>query len=171
MSRVPTAAELDTLLGRAIELAVQNVEAGHEPFGALVWLDGQVLAEGVNTVHTGDPTAHAETDAVRAAAQALGTPYLPGAVVVASGEPCVMCVASSAVADVAELVFAAPKELVPQLAGPPRPHLPAMQEALRTARPDFVRHVAHPRAAEPFERYVARRSAIEQSAAKQSATE
>lgn len=62
-----------------------------------------------------------------------------------------------AVADVAELVFAGPRELVPPLPGPHRPHLPAMQEALRAARPDFVRHAPHPRATEPFERYVERR--------------
>src|SRR5690606_21766112 len=140
---------------RAIDLALENVEAGREPFGALVWRDGEILAEGVNTVQDGDPTAHAETDAVRAATRTVGSPYLTGAVVVASGEPCVMCVASSAVAAGAEIVFAGQKELVPRLPGVHRPHLPVMQEALRAARPDFVRHVAHPRAAEPFERYVA----------------
>lgn len=156
MTSTLTDAELAALLERAIDLAVENAEGGHEPFGALVWLDGRVLAEGVNAVHEGDPTAHAETAAVRAATLALGSPHLTGAVVVASGEPCAMCVASSAVADVAEIVFAAPKELVPALPGPHRPHLPVMQEALRAARPDFVRHVTHPRAAEPFERYTAR---------------
>src|SRR5690606_7176038 len=80
--------ELAALLDRVIDLALENVAAGHEPFGALVWRDGKVLAEGVNTVHLGDPTAHAETDAVRAAARKVGSPYLTGAVVVASGEPC-----------------------------------------------------------------------------------
>lgn len=150
----PSDAELAALLDRAIDLALANVDAGREPFGALVWRDGEILAEGVNSVQDGDPTAHAETDAVRAAARASGSPYLPGAVVVASGEPCVMCVASAAVAGVAGIVFAGAKELVPPLPGPHRPHLPVMQEALRAARPDFVRHVAHPRAAEPFERYV-----------------
>lgn len=148
--------ELAALLDRVIDLALENVAAGHEPFGALVWRDGKVLAEGVNTVHLGDPTAHAETDAVRAAARKVGSPYLTGAVVVASGEPCVMCVASCAVADVAEIVFTGPKELVPRLGGPHRPHLPRMQEALRAARPELVRHAPHPRAAEPFERYAAR---------------
>ena len=152
-----TDAELTALLDRAIDLAVANAAAGREPFGALVWRDGTILAEGVNTVQDGDATAHAETDAVRAAAAATGSPDLTGAVVVASGEPCAMCVASSAVADVAEIVFAGPKELVPPLPGPHRPHLAAMQEALRAARPDFVRHVPHPRATEPFERYVERR--------------
>src|SRR5690554_6902459 len=121
MTSTLTDPELVALLERAIDLAVENAEGGHEPFGALVWLDGRVLAEGVNAVHGGDPTAHAETAAVRAATLVLGSPHLTGAVVVASGEPCAMCVASSAVADVAEIVFAAPKELVPALPGPHRP--------------------------------------------------
>lgn len=159
MSTPLTDPERDDLLARAIDLALANVEAGAEPFGALVWRDGAVLAEAVNSVHAdADPTAHAETVAVRAAARALGTPWLTGAVVVASGEPCVQCLASSAVADVAHVYFAGAKELVPPLDGPPRPHLTALQEALRAAWP-AVTHVPHPRAREPFDRYVERTAA------------
>ncbi|NLF03785.1 MAG: hypothetical protein GX593_02055, partial [Actinomycetales bacterium] len=85
----------------------------------------------------------------------LGEPFLTGAVVIASGEPCVQCLAASAVADVAHVYFAGPKELVPPLDGPPRPHLSALQESLRAAWPAVV-HVDRPRAREPFDRYSAR---------------
>lgn len=159
MSRLPTDDELAVLLERAIELALANVEAGAEPFGALVWREGEVLAEGVNSVQADlDPTAHAETAAVRAAARATGSPWLTGAVVLASGEPCVQCLASSAAADVAHVYFAGPKSLVPRLEGPDRPHLSALQDALKAVWP-AVTHVPHPRAAEPFEAFLARRAA------------
>lgn len=158
MSTLLTDAERDALLDRTIDLALENAERGLEPFGALVWRDGEVLGEGVNTIHAdADPTAHAEIAAVRAAAKRLGTPFLTGAIVVASGEPCVQCLAASAVADVAHVFYAGRKELVPRLDGPPRPHLPSLQEALRAAWP-AVTHVDHPRSREPFDRFVARRA-------------
>lgn len=158
MSHVMTDSERDALLDRTIDLALANAEQGLEPFGALVWRDGAVLGEGVNTIHAdADPTAHAEIAALRVAARTLGTPFLTGAVVVASGEPCVQCLAASAAADVARIVFAGPKELVPPLDGPPRPHLPRLQETLRAAWP-VVTHVDRPRSREPFERFTIRRA-------------
>jgi len=158
MSTPLTGSVRDDLLARVIDLALANVEAGAEPFGALVWRDGEVVGEGVNSVHAdADPTAHAEIAAVRAAAKALGSPWLTGAVVFASGEPCVQCLAASAVADVGHVYFAGPKELVPPLDGPPRPRLRALQESLRAAWP-VVEHVAHARSREPFDRYAARRA-------------
>jgi len=151
----PSEAELAALLERAIDLAVENVARGREPFGSLVWRGGEVLGVGVNTLHDdADPTSHAEVNAIRAAASLLGTPFLPGATVVTSCEPCVMCLAVAAAADVAHIVYAAPKELVPQLDGPERAQLPAMQDAVRALWAGTIRHVDHPRAAEPFERYV-----------------
>ena len=61
------------LLARAVRLAVDNVAAGQAPFGALVVLDGEVVATGVTTAdHDSDPIAHAEVEAVRAACRRLG---------------------------------------------------------------------------------------------------
>lgn len=96
------------LLRRAVELAADNVREGGRPFGALVVLDGEVLAEGVNTtVSNSDPVAHAEAEAIRAACRGRGALRLDGAVVYASGEPCVMCQALAKAVGVEAMVFAA----------------------------------------------------------------
>jgi len=151
----PAGSDVAALLERVIDLAVENVARSREPFGSLVWRGGEVLGVGVNALHDdADPTSHAEVNAIRAAATLLGTPFLPGATVVTSCEPCVMCLAVAAAADVAHIVYAAPKELVPRLDGPERAHLPSMQDAVRALWAGTIRHVDHPRASEPFERYV-----------------
>jgi len=65
------------------------------PFGAVVVLEGRVVAEGWNQVtSTNDPTAHAEIVAIRRACAALGRFDLRGATVYTSCEPCPMCLAA-----------------------------------------------------------------------------
>jgi lactoylglutathione lyase len=91
------------LLGRAVALARENAEAGGRPFGALLVRDGEVVATGVNRVAvTGDPTAHAEIEAVRAAG-----PRAKGALLASSCEPCPMCRIAAALAGVERIVYAA----------------------------------------------------------------
>lgn len=76
------------LMERAISLAIENVHAGGGPFGAVIARDGEVLAEGVNRVTANnDPTAHAEVQAIRAAAAKLGTFDLAGCNIYASFYP------------------------------------------------------------------------------------
>jgi tRNA(Arg) A34 adenosine deaminase TadA len=84
-------------LRRAIALATQNVASGEGgPFGAVIVRDGQIIGEGVNTVTaTNDPTAHAEVNAMRGAAKALGTFSLAGCELYTSCEPCPMCLAAA----------------------------------------------------------------------------
>jgi tRNA(Arg) A34 adenosine deaminase TadA len=84
-------------LRRAIALATRNVETGAGgPFGAVVVRDGHIVAEGVNTVTaTNDPTAHAEVNAIRAAAKVLGAFTLAGCQLYSSCEPCPMCLAAA----------------------------------------------------------------------------
>ncbi len=101
----------DRWVGQAIELALANVAEGGRPFGALVIRDGEVIATGVNrALQDNDPTAHAELLALRAAAQAVGSPTLAGAIVVASGQPCPMCQAAAMLAGVERMLFAAEVE-------------------------------------------------------------
>lgn len=70
---------------------VTGVQKGG-PFGAMVVKDGRVLGQSGNSVtSTFDPTAHAEINAIRAAAAACGAASLVGATVVTSCEPCPMC--------------------------------------------------------------------------------
>lgn len=101
--------ERDTLfLKRAVALAARNVEAGGQPFGAVLVKDRQVLAEGVNQSHVHcDLTAHAEIQALRHAGQALGDTTFPGSTMYASGKPCAMCLAAMHLAHVSQVVYAA----------------------------------------------------------------
>lgn len=84
-------------LRRAIALATQNVTAARGgPFGAVVARNGKILGEGVNSVTaTNDPTAHAEINAIRAAARSLATFNLAGCELYTSCEPCPMCLAAA----------------------------------------------------------------------------
>ena len=78
---------------RAIKLSIENVQTGRGgPFGALVVKDGEIVAEGSNSVtFINDPTAHAEVLAIRAACKKLGTFDLKGCEMYTSCEPCPMC--------------------------------------------------------------------------------
>jgi tRNA(Arg) A34 adenosine deaminase TadA len=84
-------------LRRAIHLATDNVLSGAGgPFGALIVRDGHILAEAANTVTaSNDPTAHAEVNAIRAAAKAQGAFSLTGCVLYTSCQPCPMCLAAA----------------------------------------------------------------------------
>jgi guanine deaminase len=84
-------------LRRAIALATQNVDSGTGgPFGAVIVCDGKIVGEGANSVTaTNDPTAHAEVNAIRAAARALGSFALAGCDLYTSCEPCPMCLAAA----------------------------------------------------------------------------
>ena len=94
-------------LCQAVELAYANVERGGRPFGAVVVRNGEVIATGVNEIHsTNDPTAHAELTAIRSASQKLGSPNLDGCSVFASGHPCPMCMAAMRLAGVGRVAYA-----------------------------------------------------------------
>ena len=91
----------------SIELAIENVNAGGQPFGSVIVKNGDIIATGVNhIVRDNDPTAHAELVAIRAAGHALNTPDLSGCIVYASGEPCPMCQAAMFMAGIHEVYYA-----------------------------------------------------------------
>ena len=91
----------------ALAEARRAVEQGEVPIGAVVAIDGKVVAARHNEREgTGDPTAHAEVLALREAASALGTSRLDGAVLVTTLEPCPMCAGAAVMARVARVVFA-----------------------------------------------------------------
>ena len=94
-------------LAEAIALARANAERGGRPFGAVVVRDGAIIATGVNDIlATGDPTAHAELGALRAASRVLGSPDLSDCTVYASGHPCPMCMAAMHLAGIGEVAYA-----------------------------------------------------------------
>ena len=142
---------------RAVELATANARAGGRPFGAVVTRDGEILAQGVNTVaEDGDPLAHAEVQALRAAARALGTEDLAGATVAASCEPCPVCQAAAALLGVTRLVYGASKEEASALGFPLAPAPAAMQRLWREAGHQEIAQVDVEDAGAPFRAYAER---------------
>ena len=100
---------------RAIEMARRAEEEGEVPVGAVVVLDGRIVGEGWNRpIAARDPTAHAEIQALRAAAGALGNYRLTGATLYVTLEPCDMCIGATFHARVGRIVFGAtdPKKQV-----------------------------------------------------------
>jgi tRNA(adenine34) deaminase len=84
------------------------VDAGEVPIGAVVVLDGEIVARGQNRVlRNVDPTAHAEIVALRAAAQTVGNYRLIGCTLYVTLEPCAMCAGAMIHARLDRLVFAA----------------------------------------------------------------
>ncbi len=107
---VPAAAGEDArFIARALELARIGSERGDgTPFGALVVRDGQIIAEGWNRAYVKrDATAHAEMEAIQAAAQTLGSRDLAGCTLYTNGgRPCPMCEAATGFANLDRLVYA-----------------------------------------------------------------
>ena len=80
------------LMRRAIQLSDESVEKGGGPFGAVIARNGEIVAEGANSVTIKcDPTAHAEVTAIRNATKKLKTFDLSGCEIYTSCEPCPMC--------------------------------------------------------------------------------
>ena len=79
------------------------------PVGAVVVAGGSVIARAHNlTEALNDPTAHAEMQAITAAASYLGGKYLTGSTMYVTVEPCVMCAGALAWSQVSALVWGAP---------------------------------------------------------------
>jgi tRNA(adenine34) deaminase len=93
---------------RALELARQAQAEGEVPVGAVVVMDGRIVGEGWNRpIASCDPTAHAEIQAMRAAAAALKNYRLAGADLYVTLEPCDMCLGAMFHARIARAVFGA----------------------------------------------------------------
>lgn len=98
--------ETDRWMYRALDLAHRAEAEGEVPVGAVVVLNNECIGEGWNRpIGAHDPTAHAEIQALRAAARAVGNYRLPGAVLYVTLEPCVMCAGAMVHARIARLVF------------------------------------------------------------------
>jgi len=92
----------------ALDLARQAAAADEVPVGAVVVIDGEIVGRGCNQpIGRHDPTAHAEIQALRDAAQQLGNYRLPGSTLYATLEPCVMCTGAIMHARVARVVYGA----------------------------------------------------------------
>ena len=95
-------------MGLALAKAREAAEAGEVPVGAVLVQDGKVVATGRNRPRAAhDPTAHAEIEAIRAAARALGDERLPECDLYVTLEPCTMCAAAISFARIRRLYFGA----------------------------------------------------------------
>jgi tRNA(Arg) A34 adenosine deaminase TadA len=92
----------------ALEQARAAGAAGEVPIGAVIALDGGIVAEGFNQpIGSSDPTAHAEIVALRGAARAVGNYRLTGATLCVTVEPCAMCLGAIVHARIATLIYGA----------------------------------------------------------------
>jgi len=92
----------------AMALAAEAASLGEVPVGALVVKDGVVIGKGRNApISLSDPTAHAEIQAMRAAAQHLGNYRLVDCTLYVTLEPCAMCSGAIQHARIARLVYGA----------------------------------------------------------------
>ncbi len=111
MSRTAIFPKDEQFMRLALREAVAAGAHGDVPVGAVVVRDGEVIGTGRNERELrGDPTAHAELLALRAAALTLGGWRLPGAVVYVTLEPCPMCAGAIQQARIARTVFGAPDQ-------------------------------------------------------------
>jgi tRNA(Arg) A34 adenosine deaminase TadA len=102
------------VLRHVVRWAADRAGAGQAPFVAVVARDGVLIGAGTNAVMEElDPTAHAEVVAVRDAIRRSGSLDLTGSVVYSNAEPCALCMLAAAFTNVAEMVFAAGRQLVP----------------------------------------------------------
>src|SRR3954454_22892104 len=93
---------------RALDLAAEAAAAGEVPVGAVIMRGDDILAETRNAMRgSNDPTAHAEMEAIRAAAAKLGASRLDECTLWVTLEPCAMCAAAVSVARIKALRFAA----------------------------------------------------------------
>ena len=99
----------DRFMRLALEEARRAAAAGEVPVGAVVVLDGEIMARARNaSIALSDPTAHAEVLALRKAGGKVGNYRLPGAALYVTVEPCAMCAGALLHARVARLIYGAP---------------------------------------------------------------
>lgn len=139
---------------RALDLAAEAAAAGEVPVGAVVTLDNRIIAERRNAMRESiDPTAHAEIDAIRAAAASLGTPRLDECTLWVTLEPCAMCAAAIGLARFKALRFAAEDPKGGAVVHGPR----IFAQATCHHRPDVLGGIGEAPAAEQLRRFFAKR--------------
>lgn len=90
----------------ALAMRERALSWGDQPYGAVLVQDGRIVGEGPSrVVLNGDPTAHAEREAIRDAQRRLGRQSLAGSVLYSTSRPCLACEAAAAQAQVARMVF------------------------------------------------------------------
>jgi tRNA(adenine34) deaminase len=92
----------------ALDEARTAAAAGEVPIGAVLVLDGKLIARSGNrTIRDSDPTAHAEIVVLRDAARVVSNHRLGGVILYVTLEPCIMCAGAMIQARIARLVYGA----------------------------------------------------------------
>ncbi len=98
-------------MGEALKEAQKAIDAGEVPVGAVVVCQNRIIARAHNlTERLTDVTAHAEMQAITAAANYLGGKYLEDCTLYVTLEPCAMCAGALAWAQLGKLVYGADDE-------------------------------------------------------------
>jgi len=98
----------EQFMDAALEQARLALAAGEVPIGAVLVIDGAIVARAFNQpISASDPTAHAEVLVVREAARIIGNYRLVGADVYVTLEPCLMCVGALVHARIRTLTYGA----------------------------------------------------------------
>lgn len=93
---------------RALQEAEMAYEKGEVPIGAIIVVNSQIIARGHNLTETlNDVTAHAEMQAITAAANYLGGKYLTDCTLYVTLEPCPMCAGALYWSQISKIVYGA----------------------------------------------------------------
>src|SRR6201991_3347175 len=104
----PTISPDEFFMGEALKEAQTALAADEIPIGAIVVCNGRIIGRGHNlTERLNDVSAHAEMQALTAAANTMGGKYLQGCTLYVTMEPCVMCAGASYWFQVSRIVFGA----------------------------------------------------------------
>ncbi|MGW0664800.1 nucleoside deaminase [Streptodolium elevatio] len=149
-------------MNEAIKLATTSVANGGGPFGALIAMDGAVVAIGSNQVTaTLDPTAHAEVSAMRAACKQLDRFSLEGCVLVTSCEPCPMCLSSALWARLDRIVYAADRHDAATAGFDDRKFYDLFEKKPASMWPTPVKQLDLPNRTAPFDAWLAKADRID----------
>ncbi len=95
----------------ALDEARQAFDADEVPIGAVIVCNGRIIGRGHNLTETlNDVTAHAEMQAITAAANTVGGKYLPESTLYVTVEPCLMCAGAIAWSQIGRIVYGAGDE-------------------------------------------------------------
>lgn len=99
----------ERFMALAINEAQKALAADEIPIGCVIVSQNRIIGRGHNLTETlADVTAHAEIQAITAAAETLGGKYLPDATLYVTVEPCPMCAGAIGWAQISRIVYGAP---------------------------------------------------------------
>ncbi len=109
-TEIPVSSDTDEkFMSLALLEARKALAADEIPIGCVIVSQNQIIGRGHNLTETlSDVTAHAEIQAITAAAETLGGKYLPDATLYVTVEPCVMCAGAIGWAQISRIVYGAP---------------------------------------------------------------